>query len=49
MVTGLLSVRNALDGAGHDVWAVNTEEEYAESAGDTTLVDRRLVPQPLTG
>jgi protoporphyrinogen oxidase len=49
MMTGLLSVRNALDGTDHDVWAVNTEEEYAESAGpgDTPALDRRLVPRPV--
>jgi protoporphyrinogen oxidase len=45
MMTGLLVVRNALDGPGHDVWAINTEEEYAEASGDTrsARADRRLV------
>jgi hypothetical protein len=38
-------VRNALDGPGHDVWVVNTEEEYAEAPGDTrsARAGRRLV------
>ena len=30
MVTALLSVENILDGAKHDVWAVNVEEDYHE-------------------
>jgi protoporphyrinogen oxidase len=32
MVTAMLTVENILDGAGHDVWAVNVEEDYHESA-----------------
>jgi hypothetical protein len=32
MLTALLSVENILDGAGHDVWAVNVEEDYHEEA-----------------
>ncbi len=32
MMTGALSVRNALDGERHDVWSVNTDREYAEDA-----------------
>jgi protoporphyrinogen oxidase len=46
MMTGLLSVRNALDGEEFDVWAVNTDEEYAEtgSAAGAAATDRRLVP-----
>ncbi len=35
MLTALLTVENILDGAGHDVWAVNVEEDYHE-AGATT-------------
>jgi hypothetical protein len=30
MLTALLSVENILDGAGHDVWSVNVEEDYHE-------------------
>jgi len=30
MVTAMLTVENILDGAGHDVWAVNVEEDYHE-------------------
>jgi len=31
MFTAMLSVENILDGAGHDVWAVNVEEDYHEA------------------
>lgn len=30
MLTALLSVENILDGAAHDVWSVNVEEDYHE-------------------
>lgn len=30
MLTGMLAVRNALDGEQHDLWSVNTEQEYHE-------------------
>jgi len=30
MVTAMLTVENILDAAGHDVWAVNVEEDYHE-------------------
>jgi len=30
MLTALLTVENILDGAGHDVWTVNVEEDYHE-------------------
>ena len=33
MLTSLLAVRNVL-GERHDVWAVNTEEEYHEAKAD---------------
>jgi protoporphyrinogen oxidase len=32
MLTAVLSVENILDGAGHDVWAVNVDEDYHESS-----------------
>jgi protoporphyrinogen oxidase len=31
MYTAMLAVENVLDGAGHDVWAVNVEQAYHES------------------
>jgi hypothetical protein len=30
MVTGMLAVRNALHGEAHDLWSVNTDQEYHE-------------------
>ncbi len=36
MLTAMLTVENIVAGAGHDIWAVNVEEEYHEvKAGDT--------------
>jgi hypothetical protein len=51
MWTALLATLNVLDGAGHDVWSVNTEAEYLEegsviealldfSAGDAAPVEQ---------
>jgi protoporphyrinogen oxidase len=31
MVTAMLTVENIADGAGHDVWAVNVDEDYHEA------------------
>jgi len=36
MMTAMLTVENILDGAGHDVWAVNVEEEYHEQTTHIT-------------
>ncbi|EEP71003.1 oxidoreductase [Micromonospora sp. ATCC 39149] len=36
MLTAMLAVENILDAAGHDVWAVNVEEEYHEQAGSSS-------------
>jgi protoporphyrinogen oxidase len=54
MMTALLSVRNVLDGTDADVWAVNSEVEYAEEgssgADDSTSSGgggERAVPRPL--
>lgn len=30
MLTAMLTAENILDDAGHDIWAVNVEEEYHE-------------------
>ncbi len=30
MWTAVLGALNVIDGAGHDVWAVNTDSEYVE-------------------
>jgi protoporphyrinogen oxidase len=56
MLTALMSVENILDGAGHDVWAVNVDEDYHEeqrsSVGrstegtgrDAPVLPRRVTP-----
>ncbi|NUT36053.1 MAG: NAD(P)/FAD-dependent oxidoreductase [Hamadaea sp.] len=33
MMTAMLTAENILTGAGHDIWAVNVEEEYHEQKG----------------
>ena len=42
MYTAMLTVENIVDGAGHDIWAVNVEEEYHEesSGGGAGSADR---------
>jgi hypothetical protein len=41
MWTAILATLNLVDGAGHDVWSVNTEGEYLEEGG---LVEAMLGP-----
>lgn len=36
MLTGMLAVRNILYGEMHDLWSVNTEQEYHETDQDET-------------
>jgi len=51
MYTAMLTVENILDGAGHDIWAVNVEQEYHEEdtaarpSGGTGR-DAPMVPRP---
>jgi protoporphyrinogen oxidase len=50
MMTALLSVENLLNDAGHDVWAVNVEEDYHEEhaprqAGSGTGRDAPVLPR----
>ncbi len=37
MVTGMLAVRNLLDGETHDLWSVNTDQEYHEEVRSPVL------------
>jgi len=37
MLTAMLTVENILDGAGHDVWQVNVEEDYHEAGARPTV------------
>jgi protoporphyrinogen oxidase len=39
MYTAMLTVENILGEAGHDIWAVNVEEEYHEEGDDPTASD----------
>lgn len=48
MMTALLAVENVLDGTDHDPWAVNTDEEYAETSSGRPGTGARLVPERLT-
>jgi hypothetical protein len=46
MFTAMLTVENILDGAGHDIWAVNVEQDYHEevrSEGSGTGRDAPVV------
>ncbi len=45
MLTALLSVENMIDGAVHDVWAVNVDDEYhEEKSGASTGRDAPVLP-----
>jgi protoporphyrinogen oxidase len=35
MYTAMLTVENIVDGADHDIWSVNVEEEYHEEGGES--------------
>lgn len=41
MMTGMLAVRNALHGEGHDLWSVNTDQEYHEEVRAPALAGVR--------
>jgi protoporphyrinogen oxidase len=51
MLTAMLTVENIVDGAHHDIWAVNVEEEYHEErsssgpAGGGTGRDAPVIPR----
>jgi protoporphyrinogen oxidase len=50
MWTAILAALNIADGAGHDVWAVNTEASYLEEGGLEPLLEIELgspTPAPL--
>jgi hypothetical protein len=44
MYTAMLTVENILDGAGHDTWAVNVEDDYLEER--TVTGDQDDPPPP---
>jgi protoporphyrinogen oxidase len=41
MYTAMLTVENIVDGAGHDIWSVNVEEEYHEESSSAGTGARR--------
>jgi protoporphyrinogen oxidase len=41
MYTAMLTVENIVDGAGHDIWSVNVEEEYHEESSSVRRGTRR--------
>jgi protoporphyrinogen oxidase len=45
MLTGMLAVRNVMLGQHHDLWSVNTEQEYQEAIGVETEVDSHDLDQ----
>jgi protoporphyrinogen oxidase len=50
MLTALYAVENILDSAGHDVWAVNVEEDYhEETKGAGTGRDAPVLPRRAFG
>jgi protoporphyrinogen oxidase len=49
MYTAMLTVENILDHAGHDIWAVNVEEEYHEEGPDPTVSSSDASPPRGTG
>ena len=53
MLTGMLAVRNALLAEKHDLWSVNTDQEYHEEVrigGEITAPDvAEVVQEVLTG
>ena len=44
MLTAMLAVENVLDGAGHDLWAVNVDEEYHEEGSKVPTGTGRSAP-----
>jgi hypothetical protein len=41
MYTAMLTVENIVGDAGHDIWAVNVEEEYHEEGPSSDTPQRR--------
>jgi protoporphyrinogen oxidase len=42
MLTGMLAVRNLLNGERNDLWSVNADQEYLEEIRDETVVEQVL-------
>src|SRR4051794_13550747 len=44
MLTAMLAVENIMDGSGHDLWAVNVDEEYHEQSSSAPQGTGRAAP-----
>ena len=49
MVTGMLAVRNLLDGEKNDLWRINAEDEYLEEIKQTTGKEPEEISQLIEG
>lgn len=49
MLTAMLAVEKAFDGASHDLWSVNVDDGYNESSGETENLGGRAAPIFTTG
>ena len=47
MLTGMLAVRNLVRGERHDLWKVNTDQEYHEEVRSETEVESQDVAEVL--
>jgi protoporphyrinogen oxidase len=45
MYTAMLTVENILDGAEHDIWSVNVEDEYHEEGGEAPAATPGMGPR----
>ena len=45
MMAAVLAVRSMEEGQRHDVWSINTDEEYAEVGSGQKEIEQRLVPR----
>jgi protoporphyrinogen oxidase len=49
MLTGMLAVRNMLDGDNHDLWRINAEDEYLEEVKASTGKEPEAISQLIEG
>lgn len=49
MWTAILAMQNLLEGADHDVWSVNTEDEYLEEGEVVDAIGVSDAPRELGG
>ena len=49
MLTGMLAVRNLMDGERHDLWSVNTDQEYHEEMAEADAEEVEAVAGAVEG